>query len=333
MDRWGERRAPGPIEYAYPEARRFFVQRIMKYARDYDGVLFYTYVENEGYRYPDEFGFNEPVVREFKRRYGVDIRTQPFDKDAWQRLRGEYVTELLRELHAALAAKGKKLAVMLWADQPDVPMGWQSYTKWTAQGQIQMDWKKWVREGIVDEILVHHYQESFVTRLLEAAKGTPLSIIVIGSPSAAQSARGVGIMVGVWDSLYFGRYCPQAVTSASIESANWIERAETLADAAGNPSLLASTRILKAARLDSNVLVRRQALKTLAVLQPVWCHRDNRNRLERSRKHGTNGGCHGYRAHSRPGKQREASGCRARLWKDAFVECRNADAEIIARRP
>ena len=226
VDRWGERRAPGPIEYAYPEARHFFVQRIMKYARDYNGVLFYTYVENEGYRYPDEFGFNEPVVREFKQRYGVDIRTQPFDKDAWQRLRGEYVTELLRELHTALAAKGKKLAVMLWADQPDVPMGWQRYTKWTAQGQIRMDWKKWVREGIVDEILVHHYQESFVTRLLEVAKGTRLSIIVIGSPSAAQSAQGVGIMVDIWNSLYFGRYCPQAVTGTSIESTNWIERAK-----------------------------------------------------------------------------------------------------------
>ena len=266
VDRWGERRAPGPVEYAYPEARRYFVKRILEHAEKYDGVLFYTYVENDGYRYPEEFGFNEPVVREFKRRYGVDIRTQPFDKAAWQRLRGEYVTQLLRELHAALSARGKRLAVMMWGDQPDVPMGWQRYTTWTSQGPIHMDWETWVREGIVDEFLVHHYQEPFVNRLLDAAKGTRASVVVVGQPSAEQAGRGAGSMVDVWNFLCCGRYCPQAVTAASIDSTNWMERAQALVEVGGG---LESARIFRAAGSDPNVLVRRQAVRTLAALKPA----------------------------------------------------------------
>ena len=133
-DRWGERRAPGPLEYAYPGARKQFVDRVLRHVAAYDGVAFYTYVENYGYRYPEEFGFNEPIVSEFIRRYGVDIRTQKFDKQAWYRLRGEYVTQVLTELHAALSRKHKKLSIVVWADNPTAPMGWQKYTTWTAFG-------------------------------------------------------------------------------------------------------------------------------------------------------------------------------------------------------
>src|SRR5690348_17622517 len=65
--------------------------------RSYDGIFFYTYIENCGARYLDEYGFNEPIVSEFKRRHGVDIRNQPFDKQAWYVLRGEYMTQFIRD--------------------------------------------------------------------------------------------------------------------------------------------------------------------------------------------------------------------------------------------
>src|ERR1019366_1026303 len=54
-DRWGERLAPGPLEYAYPGARRQFIDRVMRHVKNYDGVTFYTYVENNGFRYPEEY--------------------------------------------------------------------------------------------------------------------------------------------------------------------------------------------------------------------------------------------------------------------------------------
>jgi hypothetical protein len=122
LDRWGERRATGPLDFCYPEVRQALLSRYLYHATkyDYDGIFFYTYVENWGARYRDEFGFNEPIVKEFKRRHGVDIRTEPFDKEAWYRLRGEYLTQFLRELHTALAAKGKKLSMALYSPTPTI---------------------------------------------------------------------------------------------------------------------------------------------------------------------------------------------------------------------
>ena len=46
----------------------------------------------------DDYGFNEPIVKEYKRRYGRDILREDFDLAKWRELRGEYFTLFLREL-------------------------------------------------------------------------------------------------------------------------------------------------------------------------------------------------------------------------------------------
>ena len=145
VDRHGLLRQSGPIELAYPEARRALVDLFMRYVRrdDYDGVILSTYCENYGLRFDDEFGFNEPIVREFKRRYGIDIRTQPFNKAAWYELRGEYVTAFLQEFKAALAQQGKKLGLFVNPRQPHFPQPWNvSFYRPTA-GHIYMDVERW----------------------------------------------------------------------------------------------------------------------------------------------------------------------------------------------
>ena len=70
VDRSGLLRQGGPIEFAYPDARKALVDLHMKFVRQdgYDGVLLITYAENYSMRFQDEFGFNEPIVQEFKRR-------------------------------------------------------------------------------------------------------------------------------------------------------------------------------------------------------------------------------------------------------------------------
>ena len=68
-------RQGGPIELAYPEARRALVDLHMKYVRrdGYDGVAFLTYVENYSMRFQDEFGYNEPIVKELPLEYAVEM--------------------------------------------------------------------------------------------------------------------------------------------------------------------------------------------------------------------------------------------------------------------
>ena len=85
-----------------PGSAQALVDLHLKYVRrdGYDGVLFLTYAENYSTRFQDEFGYNEPVVAEFKRRTGVDLRTQAFSRSGsrydWYALRGEYVTAFFR---------------------------------------------------------------------------------------------------------------------------------------------------------------------------------------------------------------------------------------------
>lgn len=161
VNKYGTRQQAGPIEFCYPEARAAYIQTLKDFLlqEGYEGIVFYTYAENFGTRYLDEFGFNQPIVDEFRNRYGVDIRTEPFDKEAWAALRGEYVTQFLRELGVELQPHGIKVAIMLSSETPELPSlwpgGWSSADKQRI-GRILMDWHTWVNEGLVDELSVDY---------------------------------------------------------------------------------------------------------------------------------------------------------------------------------
>ena len=40
----------------------------------------------------DSLGFNPPLVKEFKKRYGVEVLSQEFDVEKWRALHGEFLT-------------------------------------------------------------------------------------------------------------------------------------------------------------------------------------------------------------------------------------------------
>ncbi|MFN7770130.1 MAG: hypothetical protein ACK5UC_23260, partial [Planctomycetaceae bacterium] len=100
VNRWGTWHQGGPLEFAYPEAREALATTLARYVKagGYDGIAFLTYAENFSQRYEDEFGYSPPIVEEFQRQQGVDIRREEFDRDAWRRLRGSHVTAFLKLL-------------------------------------------------------------------------------------------------------------------------------------------------------------------------------------------------------------------------------------------
>jgi hypothetical protein len=86
------------------------------------------------------------VVVEYERRYGRNILVQAFDLEQWRALRGEYLTQFLREVGDHLRSKGQKLAVGV--QQGDV-IG-------PPFGNMKLDWRRWISERIVDELVVGH---------------------------------------------------------------------------------------------------------------------------------------------------------------------------------
>jgi len=280
LDRWGERRCPGTLSFAYPEARQALVRR---YAAEmerfgYDGVAFYTYVENVGSRYPEEFGFEAPVLDEFARTFPeVDPRRDalsPEQKEHWQRCRGHFITLFLRDLRQAFQPTGRRLSVILDAADPDHAQPWWG-KELAGTGPIHLDWRRWVADNLVDELWVQlgapQAQRRTLDLLLAECRGRPTRITV----------RAVDPFAAAWDPYVAAGVTPIAVITAprngierftraatglqTLHSPDWTLRLQTLADIAAG-RLAAPAAAVAAMADDPAVLVRRQALIALAAM-------------------------------------------------------------------
>lgn len=280
LDRWGERRCPGPLSLAYPQVRaeviRRFVEAIDRFG--YDGITFYTYVENVGLRYPDEFEFNEPVIARFRERYPeVDPRAPGLTEEQrahWRHCRGELVTQFLRELHAALAAEGKRVMIILDAANPDVPQPW--WSKPTAgTGPIRLDWEAWITEGIVDAIWVQlaapEVQRAALDRVLAARGDHQIEVVVRAvdpwheawAPYVAAGVVPVAVITAPVNGIE--RVTLPPTSPQTLDAEDWKLRAQTLADIAGGRLVVSAAEVARLAG-DPHLLVRRRALHALAEL-------------------------------------------------------------------
>lgn len=194
VNKYGTWRQGGPIEFAYPGARKAMVDYLSKHIIDggYDGIAFLSYVENYSQRYEDEFGYSQLIVDEFKKRHGVDIRTQPFDRQTWAKLRGEYLTQFMRELHETLAKHGKKVAVSVDGKEPHLPCIWNVGGGVRTVGRLWLDIETWVKEGIVDEInLYYPNTDETLASVLKLCEGTPTKVSIFGR-TRGDIAAGAG---------------------------------------------------------------------------------------------------------------------------------------------
>ena len=161
LDRHGARVQGGPIELAYPAARKALVDLHVQEAvkAGYDGVTFLTYAENYSMRFKYEFGFSDPVVEDFKKQHRVDLRVENFKRGAtredWLRLRGTYVTAYLRELRTELKKRGIKLGMIVNGNDIHAPLPWNVPELMPTAGAQYMDVETWVREGLVDNLVVY----------------------------------------------------------------------------------------------------------------------------------------------------------------------------------
>lgn len=145
----GRRYHWGVVEYAYPEVRRYMLDVIRRFSDEFpfDGVFCSVRSHSPPPEHADQFGFNEPIVKEYERRYGKNILRQTFDLEKWRALRGEYLTLFLREVKAHLAPRGQKLSIGVAQGEHIGP----------PIGNMTIDWRTWVSEKIVDELVVGHH--------------------------------------------------------------------------------------------------------------------------------------------------------------------------------
>ncbi len=235
VDKSGLLKQGGPLELAYPEARRALVDLHKKFMKQdgYDGMTFLTYAENHSMRFQHEFGYNQPIVDEFRRRHGIDIRYQDWTRfataDDWQMLRGEHVTQFLRELKTELDRNDQKLGFFLQPWAPHKPQPWNVPELLLTGGSMNFDLETWIADGLVDDFLVYgnanpEMQVRAVRNMRWMTRDTPVNVgILTSGPSAErwkpfQSQEVPTVIAYGEDAMYLDRSFVPEQPMASLAS-------------------------------------------------------------------------------------------------------------------
>ncbi|MBI4028434.1 MAG: hypothetical protein HY360_25840 [Verrucomicrobia bacterium] len=102
--------------------------------------------------YPQDYGFNEVVLDECKRRGGDLLATMA-------QVRGEAYTEFLRQARQRIVARGKRLRYNLNVDYfgGNAPMN----RRLAFPANLHWDWPRWMDEGLMDEAVLRFWSKPF----------------------------------------------------------------------------------------------------------------------------------------------------------------------------
>jgi len=152
----------GLISYAWPEARAFRMTQVKELLDlGADGIHCSTSAHCRhlpNVKENDFYGFEQPVVDEYKKLHGVDIRTaKDFDKEAWHKIKGQFMNQLYRELAGECHGRGKEFWVSLQLGE-HTHMAADPYFGTNVVARYSNLWKELVDEKIADAFIVGDYE-------------------------------------------------------------------------------------------------------------------------------------------------------------------------------
>lgn len=180
----------GGLHPCYPEVREYW-QGLIRHAVScgVDGVDIRFANHSTWTGFGLEYGFNQPVVDEFRRRYNVDIRTERFNVEAWKNLNGEYLTLFLHEARALLRDYDKAMQIHI-NGAFDLPRTQHPLCIGAANNVpvcFAYPWKQWLAEGLADAVTLKDIRcpmvsdnegESFGRRVCSVARDAGIPVYV-----------------------------------------------------------------------------------------------------------------------------------------------------------
>jgi len=191
---------PTLLEPAFEGARRIWLGRVARILdAGADGVDIRTYCHHNGPMQFLKFAFAEPVRAAFKDRYGRDPRPEERDYARIRAIRGEFYTQFMREAKELARTRGKKFII-------ELESGIEVPPSLNCRMQLPMEWRKWIREGIPDEIRLKWWtaESPFIhAEVMPLARrhGIPVHII------SRCLHTGVDVRAREMAQLTFGRAC------------------------------------------------------------------------------------------------------------------------------
>ena len=124
-----------------------------------DGVYLCTRTHSKDPRWygyesdePDGFGYEEPVRSRFQQLHNRDIRYEDFDREAWHRIKGEYLTGFLKKAKKLIEGRSQKLFFGIKPDR--LSYLWAGTRNRSDFALLHKDWEGWSRDGILDGLVL-----------------------------------------------------------------------------------------------------------------------------------------------------------------------------------
>jgi uncharacterized lipoprotein YddW (UPF0748 family) len=192
----------------HPEVQKFMTDLVLEIVtqHDADGIQFDDHMS-----LPREFGYDDYTVALYKKETKKTAPRNPEDP-AWTRWRADKITAFMKQLNQAVKAR-KPSAI--FAVSPN-------YYDFAYKMHLQ-DWLAWVRQGLVDELIVQVYRSdlsSFVSQIsrpevvetqqkiptgigiLTGQRNSPVPMRRIADQVDALRERGLGVAFFYYESLW-----------------------------------------------------------------------------------------------------------------------------------
>jgi hypothetical protein len=167
---------PGHPCYAYPEARAHRVREAVEIAAKGGAGILFDLRSHSSARgdYNVDWGFNQPIVDEYTKRYGKDprelalMRTE--DGVRFAMLKTEYYTQLLQDIRAAIPRRpdGGLTRIMMAVEPTVFPKQWSTPKITNPEEEV--------RTGAVDELLLLQGNPSWIGEPAQTQKKTPMTL-------------------------------------------------------------------------------------------------------------------------------------------------------------
>lgn len=198
-----------------PEVQQFISSLVLEIVSQYDvdGIQFDDHTS-----LPREFGYDRYTINLYQQETHKSPPASVSDSD-WVRWRADKITAFMAQLNRAVKAR-KPHAI--FSVSPN-------YYDFAYKMHLQ-DWMAWVRQNIVDELIVQVYRpslDSFIAQItlpeiqatqqkiptgigiLTGLRNSPVSIAQIQSQSRAAQSRGLGVTFFYYESLW--DYAPEPI--------------------------------------------------------------------------------------------------------------------------
>lgn len=192
----------------HPEVQQFITDLVLEVVTRYnvDGIQFDDHTS-----LPVEFGYDPYTIGLYQQETGQPPPTNARDA-AWMRWRADKLTAFMTRLHDAVKARKPNIIFSVSPNPYD-----------TAYNSFLQDWLTWVRQGIVDELLVQIYRQDinvFVDHIsrpeiqearqliptaagiLTGLRNQPVPMRLIQSKIQAARSRGLGVAFFFYESLW-----------------------------------------------------------------------------------------------------------------------------------